>query len=138
MNLLMQNVYVKNCEYYIFGSPIVCYDDPIEFYPPYILQWFSHQSKNIRREYYHSEVKYIICIRIKVIVLKATFNNLSTISWWWVLFVEETGVPEENHRPTTSHWQTLSYNVSSIPRHEAGFDLTTLAVIGIELCYLVN
>jgi hypothetical protein len=27
--------------------------------------------------------------------------------------VEETGVPGENHRPATSHWQTLSYNVVS-------------------------
>jgi len=36
-----------------------------------------------------------------------------------VLFVEETGVPWENHRPTASHWQTLSHNmVSSTSRHE--------------------
>jgi hypothetical protein len=27
--------------------------------------------------------------------------------------VEETGVPVENHRPATSHWQTLSYNAVS-------------------------
>jgi hypothetical protein len=27
----------------------------------------------------------------------ATFNNISVISWWPVLFVEETGVPGENH-----------------------------------------
>jgi hypothetical protein len=33
-----------------------------------------------------------------------------------VLLVEETGVPEENHRPAASHWQTLSHNaVSSTP-----------------------
>jgi hypothetical protein len=33
--------------------------------------------------------------------------------------VEETGVPEENYRPATSHRQTLSYNVvSSTPRHD--------------------
>jgi hypothetical protein len=25
--------------------------------------------------------------------------------------MEETGVPEENHRPVASHWQTLSDNV---------------------------
>jgi hypothetical protein len=24
--------------------------------------------------------------------------------------VEETGVPEENHRPVASHWQTSSHN----------------------------
>jgi hypothetical protein len=31
--------------------------------------------------------------------------------------VEEIGVPRENHRLATSHWQPLSHNVvSSIPR----------------------
>jgi hypothetical protein len=29
-------------------------------------------------------------------VFKATFNNISVISWWPVLLVEETGVPGEN------------------------------------------
>jgi len=36
-------------------------------------------------------------------VLNITFNNISVISWQSVLLVEETGVPEENHRPVTSH-----------------------------------
>ena len=40
-----------------------------------------------------------------------TCNNISVISWWSVLLVEETGVPVENHRPVASHWQTLSHNV---------------------------
>jgi hypothetical protein len=30
-------------------------------------------------------------------VFSATFNNMSAISWWSVLLVEETGVPGENH-----------------------------------------
>jgi hypothetical protein len=30
-------------------------------------------------------------------VFNATFNNISVISWWLVLLVEETGVPGENH-----------------------------------------
>ena len=52
-------------------------------------------------------------------LVNATFNNISAISWWSVLFVEETGVPRENHRPAASHWQTLSHNVvSSTPHHE--------------------
>jgi hypothetical protein len=41
-------------------------------------------------------------------VFNATFNNISVISWWWVVLVGETG---ENHRPVASHWQTLSHNV---------------------------
>jgi hypothetical protein len=30
-------------------------------------------------------------------VVNATFNNISVISWQSVLLVEETGVPGENH-----------------------------------------
>jgi lysylphosphatidylglycerol synthetase-like protein (DUF2156 family) len=46
-------------------------------------------------------------------VFNATFNNISAISWWSVLLVEETGIPEENHRPVASYRQTLSHNVES-------------------------
>jgi hypothetical protein len=54
-------------------------------------------------------------------VFNATFNNISVISWWSVLLVEETTVPGENHRPVTSHSQTLSHNVvSCTPCHELG------------------
>jgi hypothetical protein len=49
----------------------------------------------------------------------ATFNNSSVISWWSVSLLEETGIPEENHRPAARHWQTLSHTVvSSTSRHE--------------------
>ena len=59
--------------------------------------------------------------RVRVMVLNATFNNISIISWRSVLLVEETGVLGENHRPAESHWQTLSHNVvSSTPRHQRG------------------
>ena len=36
-------------------------------------------------------------------VLNATFNNISAISRRSVLLVEETAVPEKNHRPAASH-----------------------------------
>jgi len=36
-------------------------------------------------------------------VLNATLNNILVISWRSALFVEETGVPGENHRPVASH-----------------------------------
>ena len=42
-------------------------------------------------------------VRVKVMVFKATFNNISAISWQSVLFVEETRVPRENHRPAASY-----------------------------------
>ena len=47
-------------------------------------------------------------------VLNAIFNNISVISWWSVLLVEETGIPGENHRPVASHWLTLSHNTNNI------------------------
>jgi hypothetical protein len=36
-------------------------------------------------------------------VLNATLNNISVISWRSVLLVEETEGPGENHRPAASH-----------------------------------
>ena len=35
-------------------------------------------------------------------VFNVTFNNISVISWWSVLLVEEARVPGENHRPAAS------------------------------------
>ena len=42
---------------------------------------------------------------VRVIVFNATFNNISVISRWTVLLVEETGVPGENYLPVVSHRQ---------------------------------
>jgi hypothetical protein len=64
-------------------------------------------------------------------VFNATFNNISVISWWSVLLVEET---RENHWPVASHWQTLSHNQCCIGYTSpwTGFKLTTLVVIGTD------
>jgi hypothetical protein len=35
--------------------------------------------------------------RVRVMMFKATFNNISVISWQSVLLVEETGVPGKHH-----------------------------------------
>jgi hypothetical protein len=62
----------------------------------------------------------------RFMVFNATFNNISAISWLSVLLVEETGVPGENHRPATSHEQSLSHNVvSSTSPHETEWDLNS-------------
>jgi hypothetical protein len=45
--------------------------------------------------------KYMVVV--VVLVFNATFNNISVISWWSTLLVEETGVTRENHRPAASH-----------------------------------
>jgi hypothetical protein len=53
-------------------------------------------------------------------VLNATLNNISVISWRSVLLVEETGIPEEKQRPVTNQRQTSSHMiivVSSPPLH---------------------
>jgi hypothetical protein len=42
-----------------------------------------------------------------VMVFSATFNKIQIYRGGQVLLVEETGVPEENHRPAVSHCQTL-------------------------------
>ena len=41
----------------------------------------------------------VVCL----MVFNVTFNNISVISWWSDLLVEETGGPEENYRPVASH-----------------------------------
>jgi hypothetical protein len=40
--------------------------------------------------------------KVRVMVYNATLNNNLVISWWSVLLVEETGVPEENHQLVAS------------------------------------
>ena len=54
----------------------------------------------------------IACVRlvVRVVVFNATFTNISAISLWSVLLVEET---EKTLQPAASHWQTLSHNVVS-------------------------
>ena len=50
----------------------------------------------------HVTQKSCLTIRFRFMVLNATFNNISAISWLSVLLVEETEVPEvpgENHQP---------------------------------------
>jgi len=53
------------------------------------------------------EVNILYVIQVLVFVclmlFNTTFNNISVISLWLVLLVEETGGPVENHRPVASH-----------------------------------
>jgi hypothetical protein len=41
---------------------------------------------------------------IYLFIFKATFSNISAISWRPVLVVEEAGGPGENHRQWASNW----------------------------------
>jgi hypothetical protein len=42
-------------------------------------------------------------LRVKVMMINATFNNISVISWQSVLMVKKTGIPREYNRTTVSH-----------------------------------
>ena len=56
-------------------------------------------------------------MRVRCMVLNATFNNISAILWQSVLLVEETERSGENHQPVAINWQMLSHKiVSSTPR----------------------
>jgi hypothetical protein len=48
-------------------------------------------------------VIYLVCIGL-ILVLNASFSNISAISWRPVLVMEEAGVSGENHRPWVSNW----------------------------------
>ena len=68
-----------------------------------------------------------------VLMFNDTFNNILFTLWRSVLFVEETGISEENQTHVAIHWQTLSHNV--INEHTSpcgGFEPTTLVVIGTD------
>ena len=63
-------------------------------------------------------------LEVMVMVFNATFNNISVISWRSVLLMEETGVPEENHRQTLSHNVVLSTpHLSEVRTHNVSGDL---------------
>jgi hypothetical protein len=81
------------------------------------VQWLI--PVNLEHWWYSLSLSECLLCRVRIMVLNATFNNISVISWQSVLVVEETGIPGENHWPVVSHWQTLSHKVVlSIPHHE--------------------
>jgi len=72
----------------------------------------------------------MVKVWLRVMVFKATFNNISVTSWQSVLLVEEIGVPQENHLQVTDKFYCIMlYRV-----HMAcvEFKLTTLVVIGTD------
>jgi hypothetical protein len=61
-----------------------------------------------------------------LMVLNATFNNISIISWRSVLLVGDCGGPGENHQPVTDKLYYIMLHTSPWSRLE----LTTSVVIG--------
>jgi hypothetical protein len=46
-----------------------------------------------------STISHIVPEEVRSMMFSATFNTMSVIMWWSVLSLEETGVPQKNHRP---------------------------------------
>ena len=63
---------------------------------------------------------------VRVIVFNATFNNISAISWWSVLLVEEIGVPGENHRTAQIPDKLHHIMLYRVHLSRTGLELTTL------------
>jgi hypothetical protein len=65
-----------------------------------------------------------------VMVLSATFNNISTILWWSVLLVDEIEYPEK----ITDLLQVIAklYHIVLDRVHLALSEIRTLVVIGID------
>ena len=72
------------------------------------------------------EQAHIVWLWFRFVVFKATFNDVTAISWRSDFLEEETGGPGENHRPAASQWQTLSHNVV----HLALIDIRTHNISG--------
>ena len=49
-----------------------------------------------------NEYPYCILGGLWIMVFNITFNNISVISGWQVLLLEETRIPRKNHRPVTN------------------------------------
>jgi hypothetical protein len=65
-------------------------------------------------------------------VLNTTFNNISGILWWSVLLEEETEVPVENHDLPQVTDKLCHITLYGVHLAWAGFELTTLVVIGTD------
>jgi hypothetical protein len=57
------------------------------------IQYFPFKNEVLPAEFGREGGEGLLCLML----LNATFNNISLISWRSVLLVEETGVPVENY-----------------------------------------
>jgi hypothetical protein len=64
---------------------------------------------------------------VRIIVFNVTFNNISAISWWLVLLVEENWVPGEKSLTNFNIKCCIEYT-----SHRREFELTTLVLIGTD------
>ena len=94
--------------YFIFDSHsnIVCCPMEVRYW--FIVDLYLKKT--------HFKMVLIVWVKVRIMVINATFNNISLILWRSVLLmIEGTGIPGENHRSAASHLQTLSL-ASNAPR----------------------
>jgi hypothetical protein len=58
---------------------------------------FSYYFTFVKKKLLMSKTMLYLSWVVRVMMFNAIFNNISVISWWSVLLVEETGLPGENH-----------------------------------------
>jgi energy-converting hydrogenase Eha subunit E len=68
-------------------------------HPVYVYHNILPQMATVIVLMHQMSVSVIVCL----MMFNATLNNISVVLWRSVLLVEETGEPEENHRPVASH-----------------------------------
>ena len=97
-----------------------------------IFHWTQVESKQLFILLWHILVysKYTFSINLEshISALKISFSGGGYgVSWRSVLLLEETEIPGENHRPVSSHWQTLSHNVVSSTHRLIGIQTQNLS-----------
>jgi hypothetical protein len=101
----------KKTKYYIIlqGGELTCFHFFESYYINKTLYVKSDQCYNTNRREHDTNL---------VLISKPEYNYGLTSMLLYKIH-GKTGVPEKNHRPDASHWQTLSNNVvSSTPRHK--------------------
>ena len=58
---------------------------------------FSYYFTFVKKKLLMSKTMLYLSWVVRVMMFNAIFNNISVISCWSVLLVEETGLPGENH-----------------------------------------
>jgi hypothetical protein len=121
--LLQRNV---SLVHYTVYKPLKCY-----------LYFFLHMRFAIYIYIYCFCLGCLVCLPtitnylfVCLMVFNVTFNNISAISRWSVLLVE-------NHRPVASRWQTVSHNVVHLAQIIWLSNLSILRVHPVKLAIYI-
>jgi hypothetical protein len=97
---------------------------PIYVVPPFFFKCNCHWCINSTYFFYIPVYLYLCSLSpnwgvMYCGVINATFNNISVISWWTILLMENTGVPRENHRILRSMLNLIKFSNYCIPSSKA-------------------